>query len=113
VYEESEGTSRKRGKYPSIAYSVIKERLVSFVAHARGLVNLAPVVCCVFEDLGGGDREVVVGGIGQSRREEEGEGAGRRGVIAGGDQSVVYACNVEEGLGQLSGLHALLKHSVD
>lgn len=69
-------------------------------------MGLAPVVCCVFEDLGGGDRGVVVGGIRQGRRVEKGEGAGRRGVIAGGDQSVVYACNVEEGLGQLSGLHA-------
>ena len=67
-------------------------------------MDLASVVCCVFEDLGGGDGEGILGGIELGWWEEEGQGASGRGVIVGGDQSVVHACNVEEGLGYLSGL---------
>lgn len=73
--------------------------MVCFVAHAGGLADLAPMICCVFENFVGGDGEGVLGGIGLGWREEEGKGAGGRGVIVGGDQSVVDACNVEEGLG--------------
>ena len=40
-------------------------------------------------------------------REEEGEGARGRGVIVGGYQLVVYAGNVEEGLGWLSDMSIL------
>jgi hypothetical protein len=47
------------GKYPGIAYPVVEEGLVCFVAEARRLVDLAAMVDCVSEDLGGGDGEGV------------------------------------------------------
>ena len=43
------------------------------------------MICCVFENFVGGDGDGVLGGIGLGWREEEGKGAGGRGVIVGGD----------------------------
>jgi hypothetical protein len=83
-----------------MAYSVVEEGLVCLVADVGRFMDFGAMVRCVLVDLGRGDWEIVLRGIGRRlcRWEEEGKGAGRRGVIVGGYQPVVYACDVEESL---------------
>lgn len=86
--------------YPCIAYSVIDERLVCLVADVGRFTDFDATIRCVLEDLSRGDWEDVMRGSGRRWcwREEEREGTGGRGVIIGGDQTVVNACDIEERL---------------